>query len=191
FVLGEIRDEMNVDICIYGGSSAGIVAAYTAIKAGKTVVVIEPGTRVGGLSSGGLGMTDIGNKYVVTGLALDFYRKLGTYYGNLENWIFEPKVALSVFEEYIRQANINVVYNRQLVDLKKEGSNIQEITVTDLDKKDSPTLSVKAKMFLDCTYEGDLLAKAGVSYIVGREDNGIYNETLSGVQLLRGHQLPA
>src|SRR5690606_33141383 len=103
FGFGEIR-EVSVDICIYGGTSAGVIAAYTTAKAGKKVVIIEPGKRLGGLSSGGLGMTDIGNKYVVTGLALDFYRKLGTYYGNLENWIFEPKVALSVFEEYIRNA---------------------------------------------------------------------------------------
>ncbi|HLT87611.1 MAG TPA: FAD-dependent oxidoreductase, partial [Sphingobacterium sp.] len=190
FAFGETGDEIKVDICIYGGSSAGVVAAYTAVKAGKTVVVIEPGGRVGGLSSGGLGMTDIGNKYVVTGLALDFYRKLGAYYGALENWIFEPKVALSVFEEYIRNANIDVIYNRQLIDVKKEGGYIQEITVTNLDEQNSPKLTVKANMFMDCTYEGDLLAMAGASYHVGREDNSVYNETLNGVQLLKGHQFP-
>lgn len=190
FVFGETKNEINVDICIYGGSSAGVVAAYTAIKAGKTAVIIEPGGRVGGLSSGGLGMTDIGNKYVVTGLALDFYRRLGAYYGNLENWIFEPKVALSVFEHYIQDANIDVVYHRQLVDVQKDGGTIREITVTNLDEQNSPKLKVKAKMFMDCTYEGDLLAMAGVSYHVGREDNSVYNETLNGVQLLKGHQLP-
>lgn len=190
FACQQTKDEIDVDICVYGGSSAGVVAAYTAIKEGKTVVIIEPGGRVGGLSSGGLGQTDIGNKYVVTGLALDFYRKLGDYYGNLENWIFEPKVALSVFHEYIREAGIDVVYNRQLIDLKKKDGNIREITVTDLDDSNGPQLKVKAKMFLDCTYEGDLLAMAGVSYTVGREDNSLYNETLNGVQLFRGHQFP-
>jgi hypothetical protein len=189
-VFGQTKDEINVDICIYGGTSAGVVAAYTAIKAGKTAVIIEPGGRVGGLSSGGLGMTDIGNKYVVTGLALDFYRKLGAYYGNPENWIFEPKVALSVFHEYIKEAGINIVYNRQLIDVKKENNNIREITVTNLDVQNAPKLNVKAKMFLDCTYEGDLMAMAGVSYTVGREDNSVYNETLNGVQLLTGHQFP-
>ena len=190
FALGETREEIKVDICIYGGSSAGVVAAYTAVNAGKKVVVIEPSGRVGGLSSGGLGMTDIGNKYVVTGLALDFYRKLGAYYGALENWTFEPKVALSVFEEYIRNTNIDVIYNRQLIDVKKEDGYIQEITVTNLDEHNSPKLKVKAKMFMDCTYEGDLLVAAGVSYHVGREANSVYNETLNGVQLLKGHQFP-
>lgn len=190
FVLGQIKDEINVDICIYGGSSAGVVAAYTAIKAGKTAVIIEPGGRVGGLSSGGLGMTDIGNKYVVTGVALDFYRKLGAYYGNLENWIFEPKVALSVFHEYIKDADINVIYNRQLIEVKKENNNIREITVTNLDEQNGSKLKVKAKMFLDCTYEGDLMAMAGVSYTIGRENNSVYNEILNGVQFLTGHQFP-
>ncbi|TYR35419.1 FAD-dependent oxidoreductase [Sphingobacterium phlebotomi] len=190
FVFGEARDKIEVDLCIYGGSSAGVMAAYTAIKAGKTAVIIEPGGRVGGLSSGGLGMTDIGNKYVVTGLALDFYRKLGVYYGNLENWTFEPKVALSVFEQYMKDANIDVVYNKQLLDVKKAGRHIQEIIVSNLDEQNSPKLTVKAKMFMDCTYEGDLLAMAGVSYHVGREDNSVYNETLNGVQLMKGHQFP-
>lgn len=190
FVFGKARDEIEVDLCIFGGSSAGVMAAYTAIKAGKTAVIIEPGGRVGGLSSGGLGMTDIGNKYVVTGLALDFYRKLGAYYGNLENWTFEPKVALSVFEQYMKDANIDVVYNKQLLDVKKAGRHIQEIIVSNLDEQNSPKLTVKAKMFMDCTYEGDLLAMAGVSYHVGREDNSVYNETLNGVQLMKGHQFP-
>lgn len=190
FILGQTKDEINVDICIYGGSSAGVVAAYTAIKAGKTAVIIEPSGRVGGLSSGGLGMTDIGNKYVVSGIALDFYRKLGTYYGNLENWIFEPKAALSVFHQYINDADIHIIYNLQLIDVKKENNSIKEITVTNLDESNGPQLKVKAKMFLDCTYEGDLMAMAGVSYTIGRENNNVYNETLNGVQFLTGHQFP-
>src|SRR5690606_16422218 len=107
-----------------------------------------------------------------------------------ENWIFEPKVALAVFEKYIRDANIRVIYNRQLVDVRKEGRQIREITVTNLDEQNSPKLQIKAKMFMDCTYEGDLFAMAGVSYTVGREDNSLYKETLNGVQLLKGHQFP-
>lgn len=189
-VFGERADKINVDICIYGGSSAGIIAAYTARKSNKTVVVIEPSKRIGGLTTGGLGMTDIGNKYVVQGLALDFYRKMGNYYGNLENWVFEPKVALSVFENYIKDADINVIYNHQLVDIEKANGVIQEIAVSNLDDQNSSKLRIKAKIFMDCTYEGDLLAKAGVSYHVGREDNKLYNETLNGVQLQKGHQLP-
>lgn len=182
--------EISVDICIYGGSSAGVISAYTAAKAGKKVILIEPGNRLGGLSAGGLGQTDIGNKYVVSGLALDFYRKLGTHYGNLENWIFEPKVALGIFNDYIKQGGIKVLYQNQLIIVTKTGRSIKEIVVADLDHKSAAHVRVKAKMFLDCTYEGDLMAKAGASYFVGREDNKVYNETLSGVQFLKGHQLP-
>ncbi|MFA4870697.1 MAG: FAD-dependent oxidoreductase [Pedobacter sp.] len=182
--------EISVDICIYGGSSAGVISAYTAAKSGKKVILIEPGNRLGGLSAGGLGQTDIGNKYVVSGLALDFYRKLGTHYGNLENWIFEPKVALGIFNDYIKQGGIKVLYQNQLIIVTKTGRRIKEIVVADLDHKSAAHVRVKAKMFLDCTYEGDLMAKAGASYFVGREDNKVYNETLSGVQFLKGHQLP-
>ena len=94
----------EVDICIYGGTSAGVIAAYTAKNMGKSVILIEPRRNLGGMTSGGLGYTDIGNKYVVKGLALDFYRKLGTHYGKLEQWIFEPKVAESIFVDYINKA---------------------------------------------------------------------------------------
>ena len=94
----------KVDICVYGGTSAGVIAAYTARQAGKSVLLIEPGRHLGGMSSGGLGYTDIGNKYVIRGLALDFYRRLGRHYGKLEQWIFEPKEAEAVFNEYIRRA---------------------------------------------------------------------------------------
>lgn len=190
FFLFARQKEISVDICIYGGTSAGVIAAYTAAKAGKKVIVVEPGTRLGGLSAGGLGMTDIGNKYVVSGLALDFYRKLGTHYGSFESWIFEPKVALQIFNSYIKQAKVEVLYDKQLVGVVKNGKTITEIAVANTATKAAQQLKVKAKVFLDCTYEGDLMAKAGVSYFVGREDNNIYNETLSGVQLLKQHQLP-
>lgn len=182
--------ELSVDICIYGGTSAGVISAYTAAKAGKKVILIEPGGRLGGLSSGGLGMTDIGNKYVVSGLALDFYRKLGAHYGNFENWIFEPKVALQIFNNYVKEAKVEVLYHQQLIGVSKKGKSISEIAIANNESRPQQTIKVKAKVFLDCTYEGDLMAKAGVSYFVGREDNSVYNETLSGVQLLKQHQLP-
>src|SRR5882724_7816102 len=84
---------LNYDVCVYGGTSAGVIAAYAAAKMGKTVILIEPGRHLGGLTSGGLGYTDIGNKYAITGLALDFYRRVGQHYGKFEQWIFEPHVA--------------------------------------------------------------------------------------------------
>ncbi|MDJ1500824.1 FAD-dependent oxidoreductase [Xanthocytophaga agilis] len=179
----------SVDICVYGGSSAGVMAAYTAKKAGKSVILIEPGKHLGGLTTGGLGYTDIGNKYAITGLARDYYRRIGKHYGKFEQWIFEPHVAENLFKEYISKGNVQVLYSYRLSSVKKQGTTIQEIVIENSDKPSSTTNRiVKAKMFLDCTYEGDLMAKAGVSYFVGREDNKLYNETYNGVQLLNKHQ---
>ncbi|NGM63092.1 FAD-dependent oxidoreductase [Sphingobacterium sp. SGG-5] len=183
--LGQKVRDISTDLCIYGGTSAGVIAAYTAANAGKKVIIIEPGGRLGGLSSGGLGQTDIGNKYVVTGVALDFYRKLGIHYGNFENWTFEPKAALALFHDYIKKAKIEVVYQHQLVNVKKDLRSIREITVTNLDQKNSKEMRIRAKIFLDCTYEGDLMAKAGVSYTVGRESNEQYGETYNGVYMAK------
>ncbi|PRD48744.1 FAD-dependent oxidoreductase [Sphingobacterium haloxyli] len=184
------QDVRTADICIYGGSSAGVIAAYTASKAGKSVIVIEPGRRLGGLSSGGLGQTDIGNKYVVKGLALDFYRKMGNHYGSFEQWIFEPKVAEGIFKDYMAQCDAEVLFGHVLLDVDKEGADIRQIRLQSTDDLGRDSVTVQAKVFLDCTYEGDLLAKAGASYHVGRESNSTYSETLNGVQLLTKHQFP-
>lgn len=181
----------TVDICIYGGTSAGVIAAYTAKKAGKTVLLIEPGKHLGGMTSAGLGQTDIGNKYVVTGLALDFYRRVGSHYGNLENWTFEPKVAEEVFNQYIKEGDVNVWYEKRIIKAKTKNKNIEEITLEDSTNPQKSTRKiVKAKMFIDCSYEGDLMAKAGVSYTIGREANAQYNETYNGVELMDKHQFP-
>jgi ribulose 1,5-bisphosphate synthetase/thiazole synthase len=179
----------DIDICIYGGTSAGVIAAYTASQNGKNVLLIEPGNHLGGMSSGGLGYTDIGNKFVVQGLARDFYRRLGTHYGKLEQWIFEPSVAENIFNDYIRRGNVKVLYNYRLQQVEKKGGNIIKIVVENSPKPElSTNKTIQAKVFIDCSYEGDLMAKADVSYVVGREDNSTYNETYNGVQLLNGHQ---
>jgi hypothetical protein len=181
--------QQQVDICVYGGTSGGVIAAYTARKAGKTVLLIEPGKHLGGMTSGGLGLTDIGNKYAITGISRDYYRRIGKHYGKFEQWIFEPHVAEDLFGEYVKRGQVNVVYSHRLASVKKNGGQIQEIVLENADNP-SAKRSVRAKMFIDCSYEGDLMAKAGVSYTVGREDNSKYNETISGVQLMTGHQLP-
>ena len=179
----------NVDICIYGGTSAGVMAAYTAKKLGKSVLLIEPGQHLGGLSSGGLGFTDIGNKYAISGLALDFYRRIGQHYGKFEQWIFEPHVAENLFKEYVNRAKVDVLYSYRLKSLSKSGVTIQDITVENSKEPGANTERViKAKVFIDCSYEGDLMAKAGVSYTVGREANSLYNETYNGVQVRDKHQ---
>ncbi|MEX6686538.1 FAD-dependent oxidoreductase [Danxiaibacter flavus] len=178
----------KVDVCIYGGTSAGVIAAYTARKLHKTVLLIEPGNRLGGLTTGGLGYTDIGNKYAITGLARDYYRRIGKHYGRFEQWIFEPKVALQIFQQYIDDAQLNIRLQHRLASVKKVNGSITEIEVTNLNS--GKNIQVKAGMFIDCSYEGDLMAKAGVSYMVGREANADYNETYNGIQLREKHQFP-
>ena len=188
-VIAQTADSYQVDVCIYGGNSAGVIAAYSAKKMGKTVLLIEPGKNLGGLSSGGLGFTDIGNKYVVTGLSKDFYRRIGTHYGKLEQWVFEPHVAEDIFKSYIDRAKVDVIYGYRLSTVDKAGKTIKTITI-EPSAGQAKNKTVSAKVFIDCTYEGDMMAKAGVAYTVGREANAKYNETYNGVQLLEGHQFP-
>jgi hypothetical protein len=180
---------IDVDICVYGGTSAGVIAAYTAALQQKSVLLVEPGHRLGGLSSGGLGFTDIGNKYIVSGLARDFYRRIGAHYGKFEQWIFEPKVANDVFLDYIKRSGIRVLYGTRLHKVHKKGTVIESVMLEHSDGT-KRTLRVKAKQFIDCSYEGDLMAKAGVRYTTGREANSQYNETVNGVQLKEKHQFP-
>jgi len=158
---------------------------------GKKVILIEPGKYLGGLTSGGLGYTDIGNKYAITGLALDFYRRMGKHYGKFEQWIFEPYVAEEIFNEYISRANIPVLFNYRIIKAEKNNGFIKEITVENSTSASaSSNKTITAKMYIDCTYEGDLMGKAGISYTVGRESNAAYSETYNGVQLMEGHQFP-
>jgi hypothetical protein len=179
----------TVDICVYGGSSAGVMAAYTAKKLGKSVLIVEPGKHLGGLTSGGLGYTDIGNKYAVTGLARDFYRRIGKHYGKLEQWIFEPHVAETIFQEYIKEGDVNVLYEYQIIAAEVKEGTIEAITIEHSNNHSGGANQiVHAKMFIDCSYEGDLMARAGVSYFVGREANADYRETYNGVQLRDKHQ---
>lgn len=189
--LSTFAQPKEVDICVYGGTSAGVMAAYTAKLSGKSVLLIEPGLHPGGLSSGGLGYTDIGNKFAVTGLARDFYRRVGQHYGKFEQWIFEPHVAEDVFKTYLSQAGVEVWYDHRLVSVTKNQTTITEIVLEQSSQPATNTnKTIKAKVFIDCTYEGDLMAKAGVSYTVGRESNTQYGETYNGVQLRDKHQFP-
>ena len=192
----------SYDICIYGGSSAGVIAAYTASKMHKSVILIEPGFHLGGLSSGGLGYTDIGNKYAIGGLSLDFYRRVGSHYGVLEQWVFEPHVAEEVFGQYVKEGKLNVLYGWRIMAATKEGGEIRSIHLEGVSRggagearegvaaTSGAAKEIRAKMFIDCSYEGDLMAKAGVSYTVGREANSQYDETYDGVQLRDKHQFP-
>jgi hypothetical protein len=193
------------DIVVYGGTSAGVIAAVQAKKMGKSVVIVCPDKHLGGLSSGGLGWTDTGNKAVIGGLSRDFYHRVWNHYNKPEAWtfqkqaeygnkgqgtaaidgeqrtmwIFEPHAAEQVFEDYVAEYKITVHRDEWLdrsKGVKKTGQRITTITM----------LSGKAytgKMFIDATYEGDLMAAAGVDYHVGREATSVYGEKWNGVQV--------
>jgi hypothetical protein len=195
------------DIVIYGGTSGGITAAIQAAREGRTAVLIEPTKFLGGLTTGGLGATDIGNKKAIGGLSREFYAAIGSYYAKDDKWVhqtrsdyfsrrphgnaadegtmwtFEPHVATAIFDQMLKAAGdkVTVVYGERL-DLKKgvikDGTRIVKIVM-------ESGREFSGKMFIDATYEGDLMAKAGVSYHVGREANSAYGETLNGVQV--GH----
>ncbi len=175
--------EKSYDVVVYGGMSAGVIAAVKTARMGKSVVLIEPGMHLGGLSSGGLGATDIGNKAAIGGMSREFYERIFAHYNPNSDtagtmWIFEPHVAEKIFNDMISEENIPVYFEERLnlIDgVKKNGLSIIEIEM-------ESGLTFKGKIFIDATYEGDLMAMAGVSYTVGREANEIYVETLNGVQ---------
>jgi len=181
---------IETDICIYGGTSAGIISAVSADRLGKKALIIEPSNYLGGLSTSGLGETDIGNKFAVTGISRDFYRQLGKYYGEFEMWKFEPHVALDIFNSYLKNTQIELIKKYELTSVFKCNGKIKEVEFSNTSNNSTDKIRVKAKMFIDATYEGDLMAKAGVSYMLGREDNTLYGETLNGVQLKEKHQFP-
>ena len=184
------------DICVYGGTSAGVIAAYTAKTMGKSVVLITPDGHIGGLSSGGLGQTDIGNKFAIGGISREFYKKLGQVYGQTEAWKFEPKEAMKVFKGYLASAQIPVIYHKRIKKVNKKNNVIQSVQLVDTYSRQENKQQITAKIFIDCTYEGDLFPLAGISYTVGREDNTVYQETLNGYQLAQylkqsgRHQFP-
>jgi hypothetical protein len=177
------ENPLQFDICVYGGTSAGVIAAYTAQKMGKTVVMIVPDHHIGGLSSGGLGQTDIGNKQAIGGLSREFYQQMGKFYGTSEAWKFEPKSATAIFEKMMREVNITVIKGKQIGSLAKMGTDISSINLINTYGSPGKTQQIRASVFIDCTYEGDLLDLAGISYTIGRESNSVYNEVNNGFQL--------
>lgn len=182
---------IEYDVCIYGGTASGVIAAYSASKMGKKVVLVEPGEYLGGMTTGGLGATDIGNKFAITGLARKFYRDLGKHYGKFEQWRFAPTPAFELMDKYIAETNVEVIYNKRIITSNVINTRIKSIVLEDSKNSEStPLLKISAKQYIDCTYEGDLMAKSNVSYFTGRESNEFFNETLNGVQLNTTHQFP-
>ncbi len=176
------QDAGTHDLVIYGGTSAAITAAVQAKQDGLSVVIVCPEKHLGGLSASGLGFTDTGDKSVIGGLSLDFYQRVGRAYGeDKPSWSFEPHVAERVFEQLVAEYDIKVHRDEWLNRTPGQGVEMDGpriVSITMLSGK-----RYTGKMFIDATYEGDLMAAAGVSYTVGREANSQYNETLNGVQL--------
>ena len=184
--------ENEVDVCVYGATSAGIIAAVTARREGHSVMLIEPGMRIGGLTAGGLGFTDIGKVEIIRGYALDFYRRVGKYYNSADPvFKFEPKVALAVYRDLLRENGVSVVMQRRVTRVRKQGNQLVEATFERSSKTvKQRSMRVRAKVFIDCSYEGDLMARAGVSYTIGREGSDQYGESYNGQQMLDKHQFP-
>ena len=206
--------ETDHDVVIYGGTSGGVAAAVQARRMGKAVVLIEPTRRLGGLTTGGLGQTDIGNKAAIGGIARECYRAVRRHYddpaawkwqtraqyadsgqtrtasGEDAMWTFEPSAALRILEEWVRENRIEVVYGERL-DRKAGVARTRSVPwrITAIRMESGRTFA--GRMFIDATYEGDLMAAAKVSYTVGREANAQYAETLNGVQTKQAkyHQL--
>lgn len=171
----QAAEAVRCDVCVFGGTSCGVIAAVEAAREGKKVVLTEFGRHLGGMTSGGLSQTDIGNKAAIGGLAREFYRHMGRHYGTDEAWRLEPSVAEGVFQDLIREAGVRVELKARLASVKTNGARIEEITMED-------GRSFQANVFIDASYEGDLMARAGVSYFVGREANSVYHETLDGIR---------
>jgi hypothetical protein len=194
----------DYDVVVYGGTSAGVSAAVQAARMGKSVVIAGPDQHLGGLSSGGLGWTDSGRKEVIGGIAREFYHRIYRHYQKPEAWkwqkredygnrgqgtpaidgdartmwIFEPHVAEGVFEDLVAEHDIPV-HRDEWLDRESgvEGSDGRIQTITMLSGR-----RYSGRVFIDATYEGDLMAAAGVSYHVGREANSVYGEETNGVQ---------
>lgn len=193
----------SYDVVIYGGTSAGVTAAIQSCRMGKSVILIEPTKFLGGLTTGGLGATDIGNKKAIGGIAREFYQRVFKHYSDATNWTaqtreeyfrnkphgnsatedtmwtFEPHVATKIYDDMLKETQTVILFGERL-DLKrgvvKEGPKIIKIVM-------ESGRVFEGRIFIDVTYEGDLMAKAGVSYHVGREPNRQYGETINGLQV--------
>lgn len=183
---------VETDLCVYGGTSGGVAAAVQAARMGKRVVLLEPGGHLGGMTAGGLSAVDIGDPRSVGGIAREYFTNLAATAGVTLAWdrdfksvgggpatggayAIEPHKAERLFNDMVRKAGVKVFFGARLAAVKKSGARITELITADGGV-------LRAKIFLDATYEGDLMAKAGVTYTLLREGNAKYGETLNGIQ---------
>jgi hypothetical protein len=182
---------IEADVCVYGGTSGGVAAAVQAARMGKRVVIAEPGRHLGGMTAGGLSAVDIGDPRSVGGIAREYFTQLAATVGAKLAWdkpfvskgggpatggayAIEPHKAEQVFNEIVKEAGVVVRFNARLTAITHHALRITELVMEDGTR-------FHAKMFIDATYEGDLMAKAGVSYTLMREGNAKYGETYNGI----------
>lgn len=182
---------VETDVCVYGGTSGGVAAAVQAARMGRRSVIAEPGRHLGGMTAGGLSAVDIGDPRTVGGIAREYFTRLVASYGKKLEWdkpfvskgggpatggaySIEPHVAEQVFNELARESKVPVHFNSRLATVKKNGARVTEFATED-------GTVFRARIFIDATYEGDLMAKAGVSYTLAREGNARYGERFNGI----------
>lgn len=163
----------ETDLVIYGGTPAGLSAGIIAAREGATVVIIEPTKWVGGMVTGGLCRTDVGKEQTIGGFPREFFARAAAAKPGSEMWYAEPNVNLATFHAMLKEAGVKVITSQSLKSITKEGTRIASLTTAD-------GTTYQGKMFMDASYEGDLMAAAKVSYIVGRESRAQYGEPLAG-----------
>lgn len=174
--------DAEADVVVYGATSGGVVAAVRAARGGQSVVLLAFGDHVGGMTTGGLGTTDVGDARTVGGLARAFYGDVAAAYGApAPHWDVEAHVGEEVFERWLAEAGVTVHRRRHLASAERDGERITELRTDD-------GSGYRAKVYVDASYEGDLLAAAGVTYTLGREASSVYDETVAGVQHSVNHQ---
>ncbi len=190
-----IADRRKVDVCVYGGTSGGVIAAVALARLGRSVLLIEPTGHVGGMTSGGLGWIDYGRASTIGGLTKQYFDDVRAYYAAAKvpsnGWSVEPHVAEELFEQLIAKNKVDVIRETRLASVQKSGRRIRSITLdkAPVDLRGAPAaqpqeknyLTVEAAVFMDCSYEGDLLAGAGVSHRTDREGRDEFGESFAGV----------
>jgi hypothetical protein len=177
----------SFDVVVYGATSGGAMAAIAAAKQGRSVALLEPGRHIGGMISGGLGRTDMDRQQnVIGGYSREFFERVGRQYGEPVSWFFEPHIAEQVLNDWVKQSGVKVFFDHRLQSIEKNGSRITRVVA-------GHGTVFEGLVYIDGTYEGDLLKKAGVSYSIGRESRTKYGESAAGRQdiLPGGHQFRA
>jgi len=177
------QSPQTFDLVVYGATASGVATSVAASREGLKVALVDPGHHVGGMVAGGLSSSDMGKQEVIGGISREFFERVGQQYSEPIEWHFEPHVAEQVFKDLLREAKVTTIFEKRLREktgITKKGGNIASITLEDGEV-------LRAAVFADASYEGDLMAQAGVTYTWGRESTSDYGEALAGG---RGRQRP-